>query len=443
MPQICLYLHLHQPYRLGDFDFTDLGNGVSYFDNWESHNAKIFHKVAEKSYYPMLTLLLELTKRHPSFKVAFSTSGVFLDQAEEWSPGVIELLKQLAATDQVEFLAETYYHSLASLFSEADFERQVEMHVARLAELFNYTPVTFRNTELVYSNHISYLVEQLGFSGMLTEAVPRYLHSRPKTHLYRSAPDKPIPLLLKHAELSDDIAFRFSDRNWHHFPLQASSYLDWLHDFSAEDTINLFMDFETFGDHQWADTGIFEFTRHVIDHICASPVSHFVTPREVWARLEIRSAEQDSSNNSALIKTSAQESGVSRLEAANGLKGKNKKTTPITKHTPSTFNSLPIYDVPNPISWADVDRDLTAWLDNDLQQDTITKLYQIEEQVLQKGDEVLLEDWRRLQISDHFYYMCTKWSTDGDVHAYFSPYDSPYEAYRKYSMVLADLIGRV
>lgn len=396
MPQLCIYLQLHQPYRLGEFDFLHLGSSKSYFEHSQDHNRNIFTKVAAKSYLPMLSLLLHLVTVNTNFKFALSCSGVFLDQAKQFSPQVMELLRQLAKFEQVEFLAETYYHSLAGLFSEQEFERQVLAHTQLLQAEFNRKPSTFRNTELVYSNHLSWLVKKMGFNGMLTEAVPRYLGDRAKTQLFRSYTDFPLPLLLKHAELSDDVAFRFSDRNWHHFPLHSNKYIEWLKSYQTEEIINLFMDFETFGEHQWEDTGIFQFFESVVHQVCADQWSSFVTPGELFDQL-----------------------------------------------SPKDVPNLPIYDVPDPISWADVDRDLTAWLENDLQQDTITQLYALEKEVLASNNPMLIEDWRKLQTSDHFYYMCTKWSADGDVHAYFSPFESPLEAYRQYSIVLADLKQRM
>lgn len=392
MPQICLYFQLHQPYRLGDFSLFELGIGNSYFDSVENHNKKIFQKVAQKSYIPMLGLLLQLTKVHPNFKFAVSCSGIFLEQAQHYSPQVIELLQALAKTKQVEFLAETYYHSLSCLYSEAEFKTQVNLHVEKIKNLFSLTPTVFRNTELIYSNKIANLVKDLNYEGMLTEAVPRFLGDRSKTRIYQSVGKAALPLLLKHAELSDDIAFRFSDPNWADYPIHADKYFSWLTNYGDDEIINLFMDFETFGEHQWTDTGIFEFFADLVKRISQSSSSVFKTPSELFQK---------------------------------------------------AHKNLPAYDVPEPISWADIDRDLTAWLANDLQQDSINKLYSIEKQILESQDQKLIEDWRKLQCSDHFYYMCTKWSADGDVHAYFSPYDSPLEAYRKYSIVLADLVGRL
>lgn len=393
--QVCFYFQLHQPYRLADYSVLDLGQKHSYFKKGKNDvNRHIFRKVARKSYRPMLRLLLRLLKKYPKFKVAFSCSGIFLEQAEAYDPTVIILLKKLAAFSTVEFLSETYYHSLSSLYSPMEFAAQVKLHATKIEQLFGVTPTTFRNTELIYVNDLATLVEKLHLKGILTEGVPRYLQCRPLTQVFQSTPAPGLPLLLKHSQLSDDIAFRFSNRNWQWYPLTVARYLEWLETYSQAALINLFMDFETFGEHQWADTGIFDFFSDLIQKIHSKKENSFVLPREVFAA-----------------------------------------TT--AKH------DLPLYDVPEPISWADIDRDLTAWTDNPLQKDCLVKLYALEKPVLASGDNTLIADWRKLQTSDHFYYMCTKWAADGDVHAYFSPYDSPYEAYRRYSIVLADLEERL
>jgi alpha-amylase len=370
-------------------------------DSVQDENKKIFAKVAKKSYLPMLSLIKVLLKNHPDFKCAFSISGVFLEQAQMYEPKVISLLKEVVATGRVELLGETYYHSLASLYSPSEFKIQVKRHSELLEDLFDYTPQVFRNTELIYSNDIAEQISHLPFTGVLTEAVTRYLGDRPKTKTYFSNTKKKIPVLLKHAELSDDIAFRFSDKNWHMHPLSAQKYLEWVEIYPENEFVNLFMDFETFGEHQWEDTGIFAFWESFVDQFLSHSWNKFVTPSD---EVELTLAEQ-----------------------------KESKVIPDWR----------IYDVPEPISWADVDRDITAWRDNALQKDTLKHIYDMETNITQSGDMKLLDDWRNLQTSDHFYYMCTKWSADGDVHAYFSPYDSPYEAYRRYSIALADLKDRL
>ncbi len=406
MPQVCFYFQLHQPYRLEPFEVFDVGSDIDYFGERTDHNKLIFKKVANKSYIPMLSLLLDLINMDYGLRITLSASGVFLEQAKKFEPRVISLLKKLAETGQVEFLAETYYHSLASLYSPSEFQAQVDLQMKLLKELFNVTPTVFRNTELIYSNKVADLVYQSGFKGILTEAVDRYLGNRNRTQVFQSYTKNPLPLLLKHAPLSDDIAFRFSDKNWSMFPLHAEKYVDWLHDYYNEDIINLFMDFETFGEHQWEDTGIFDFFSEVVSQLSRSDNVVFTTPSQLID--QVKEVEQ-----------------------------------------------LPVYDVPQPISWADIDRDLTAWTGNQLQQDTLRLIYSLEDKIRtthppkelrsfsRAGSSSLIDTWRKLQTSDHFYYMCTKWAADGDVHAYFSPYDSPWEAYNRYTAVLADFIGKI
>jgi len=391
---------MHQPHRLRELNVFDLGEQqAEYFSSKQRNsNAEIFQKVSRKSYRPMLSLLMELTEQHPDFHCALSISGVFLEQAQEYDPEVVSMLQRLVDLGRAELIAETYYHSLAALYSPSEFRVQVQKHTHRLQDLFGVTPTIFRNTELIYSNDIASQIEKLGFKGILTEAVDRYLHGRPKTKMYYSYTPGRVPLLLKHAELSDDIAFRFSDRNWQSYPLNADTYVEWVEVYPENDIVNLFMDFETFGEHQWEDTGIFNFWRHVVSRLLERPWNHFLTPSQAVKAMALPKRER-----------------VDELA----------------------------YDVPDPISWADVDRDITAWRDNALQQDTLRYIYQMEDSIVSRGDARLLSDWRNLQTSDHFYYMCTKWSADGDVHAYFSPYNSPYEAYRRYCVVLADLHERL
>ncbi len=393
MPQVCLYFQLHQPYRLNNLDVLELGNTTEFFSQDElDGNKSIFQKVAAKSYLPMLQLLFKLTQQYPDFKFAISASGVFLEQAAAYQPEIIDWLQKLSATGQLEILAETYYHSLAFLYSPGEFRQQIVQHSALMEDLFAIKPKVFRNTELIYSNDIAELLAPFNFAGVLTEAVPRYLNGQNFTQVFASKTSQPLSLLLKHAKLSDDIAFRFSNRSWEAYPLYAPNYLNWLEVYPENEIINLFMDFETFGEHQWADTGIFKFFKKFVEQFLQKSWNKFVTPSQVFQ--QVNSARQ---------------------------------------------KKLPTYDVPQPISWADVDRDLTAWRDNPLQSDTLRLLYELEQPILNTKDENLIEIWRKLQTSDHFYYMCTKWSADGDVHAYFNPYHSPYEAYRRYSIALASL----
>lgn len=411
MPQVCLYFHLHQPWRLRDLTVFDVGTQTDYFKNQtENQNRLIFQKVAQKSYLPMLSLLLELCQKHPKFTCAFSITGVFIEQAKAYSPQVMELIKRLVNTGKVELLAETYYHSLAALYSPAEFKVQVGRHVQILQKEFGYTPTVFRNTELIYSNAIAEQVHALGFAGMLTEAVPRYLHGRPKTQIYYSTAPAYLPLMLKHAELSDDIAFRFSEKSWQWYPLTAERYLDWVEVYGEREYVNLFMDFETFGEHQWEASGIFAFFAGFIQQFLERSWNTCVTPSQAFLH-----------------------------EKQLRVYTKNMKRKP-REFVPT---SARVYDVPDAISWADVDRDLTAWVGNDYQVDTLKKMYDLVGIMHASKDAQLVEDWRLLQTSDHYYYMCTKWAADGDVHAYFSPYRSPDEAYRRFCIALSDLMGRL
>ncbi len=419
MPQICLYLHLHQPYRLRAFQIEEIGNNSSYFSSVEEDsNREIFSKVAHKSYLPMLTLLERLLDDVPEFTFSLSITGVFLEQAQRFEPAVLQLLKKVVATGRCEIIAETYHHTLASLYSETEFTRQVEQHRDMIQSTFHRTPTVFRNTELVYSNDIGKRVAALGYKGMLTEGVDRILAERPRTRPYYSMGPEQLPLLLKHAQLSDDVAFRFSDRNWSHFPLSAETYLDWVAVYRENEVINLFMDFETFGEHQWADTGIFPFFESFVRLFVQRDWNAFVTPSEVIGKSDWQAVCPQSVTSSAVT---------------------DRSITDVNEPPPDSLR----YDVPIPISWADVDRDLSAWLENAFQQDCLQQIYALEKEVWQTNDAGLLHDWRKLQTSDHFYYMCTKWSADGDVHAYFSPYRDPFEAYRRYSVVLADFKHRV
>jgi alpha-amylase len=420
MPQLCLYFQLHQPFRLGEYELFDIGNSTSYFDHASELNKEVFLKVSEKSYRPMLSLLNKMTQEIADFYVALSTSGVFLEQAQMYDPEVISLMQRLVHTGKVELLAETYYHSLASLYDSNEFKDQVKAHAGFLKELFDYTPTVFRNTELIYSDQIADQVQALGFSGMLTEAVDRYLHGRDRTQLFIDYSGR-LPLMLKHAPLSDDVAFRFSDRNWLAYPLDAQTYLNWLSVYPEHAIINLFMDFETFGEHQWADTGIFSFFEHVMKEFLKSDWNKTVLPSQVFAK-------EKRKQTTAWLKKHPEASMYQRKK--------------LMTQGPAQWD-LPRYTVTSPISWADVDRDITAWVDNALQQDSLRLIYSLKEKVLATKNNALIHVWRQLQTSDHFYYMCTKWSADGDVHAYFSPYQDPYEAYRRYSLVVADFEKRI
>ena len=383
---LCLYFQVHQPDRLRLYRFFDIGNDSQYFD--EFANRTILKRIAQRCYLPMNELLYELIEKHgKNFKVAFSISGSALEQFEQYAPEVLESFKKLASTKCVEFLAETYSHSLASLKSAKEFKNQVKEHAAAIKKHFGVKPKTFRNTELIYSDTIGEAVAEMGYTTMLTEGAKHILGWKSPNFLYTNAINPKLKLLLKNFNLSDDIAFRFAGNN-----MTSDQYAAWLAESAAnDDIINLFMDYETFGEHQNASTGIFEFMRALPDAVLANTQLKFVTPSEAAA-----------------------------------------------KHQPVA----PLH-VPYAISWADEERDTSAWLGNELQNEAFEKLYSLEKGVLAAKDEELLADFRKLQESDHFYYMCTKFFSDGAVHKYFNPYDTPYEAFINYMNVLSDFALRV
>lgn len=385
MASICIYFQVHQPYRLRHYTVFDVGNNSQYFDH--KKNRAVLEKVADKCYRPATQKLLELLKRHPDFKVSFSLSGVLVEQLEAWAPDVIDLFREMAATGRMEFLSETYYHSLSFLYSKEEFWNHVNLHREKIKKTFGVEPVkVFRNTELVFTNELAMELEKKGYKGVLAEGADRVLGWRSPNYLYRSVSSKKVKLLLKNYRLSDDVAFRFSEKSWISWPLTADTYANWLAD-SPGDIINLFMDYETMGEHQWEDTGIFEFLNHL--------------PRELDKKEHV----------DYLLPSEA----VDRFEPVGEL------------------------DIHAPLSWADTERDLSAWVGNRMQHEAIHRIYGLREQVLNSGDPELIESWRRLQTSDHFYYMCTKWFADGDVHKYFNPYDTPYEAFINFANALHDL----
>ncbi len=391
MKSICLYFQVHQPYRLSTYRFFDIGSKDNYFDDYA--NRYIMQQVAEKCYLPANEVILSLIKRFGGdFKVSYSISGIALEQFEKYAPKVIKSFQKLAETGSVEFLAETWAHSLASLNNKQEFKEQVKMQVNKVKELFGQKPVTFRNTELVYSNEIGDMVYDLGFQTMITEGAKHVLGWKSPNLLYCSASNPKLKLLLKNFQLSDDIAFRFSERNWSEWPLTAEKFVGWLENINERDeVVNLFMDYETFGEHQWAETGIFDFLKSFPEHAIKNAGFKFKTPSQL-----------------------------------------SKELQPVAQ-----------LNVPYPISWADEERDLTAWLGNEMQDEAFGKLYELNAKIKRLKDDDLMRNWRYLQTSDHFYYMCTKWFSDGDVHKYFNPYSSPYDAFINYMNVLSDLYIRV
>ena len=393
MKSVCFYFQVHQPYRVKRYRVFDIGNDPEYFnDRSESdlNNRRIAEKVAAKSYIPTTKLMLELLRRHPEMRVSFSFSGVALEQLERYAPEAIELFKRIVDTGRVEILGETYYHSLAFFYSPAEFERQVTQHRDIVRRLFGVRPRVFRNTELSYRNDLGAWADREGYAGVVTEGWDPILGWRSPNYVYKPKGAVNSRLLLKNYRLSDDVAFRFSSRDWSEWPLTAEKFGRWIGEVEG-DTVNLFMDYETFGEHQWEDTGIFKFLEALPQELAKNPGLDFKTPSEVIHSYEVKDE----------------------------------------------------VDIPHILTWADTDRDLTAWVGNPMQKAAIEALYSLEDEVVLGNDRRLLEDWRKLQTSDHFYYMCTKWFQDGDVHAYFSPYESPYDAYIAYMNALSDLRLRI
>ncbi len=393
---IVLYLHVHQPYRIRPYSVFDIATTHNYFHDptWEStaNNERVFRRVADKSYLPTNTLLLALLRQHPEFRFSLSITGTMLDQAERWGEDVIDSFKLLIDTGRVEILAETYYHSLAFFYSREEFQKQVTMHAEKIQTLFGKTPQVFRNTELAYNNELAAWSEHAGYSGILAEGWDPVLNWRSPNFVYQPTGTQNIKLLLKNYKLSDDIAFRFSNQSWSEWPLDVKKYNHWLNTATEDQPIiNLFMDYETFGEHQWEEHGIFDFFKEL--------------PSE-WL--------QRKGNGFATVSDAIKQ---------------NKAVDSI--------------DVPKVITWADSERDLTAWLGNSMQQEALRHLYDLERSVLLTADDGLIADWRYLQSSDHTYYMSTKWLNDGSVHAYFSPYDSPYDAFLYFMNALRDIRWRI
>lgn len=391
MPSLCFYFQVHQPLRLRHYTFFDINHVHAYED--QVKNRDILNKVAHKCYLPANEIILQLLREHKgAFRVAYSISGMALDQLEKYNKAVLDSFKRLADTGCVEFLNETYYHSLSFLYSEPEFKQQVLLHRDRIKSLFGQTPRSFRNTELIYNNGLAQAIEKMGYKAILAEGADHVLGWRSPNFVYQPAGCVKLKLLLKNYRLSDDVAFRFSNKAWSEYPLTAEKFAAWIHQINAAgETINLFMDYETFGEHQWSDTGIFDFLKVIPRELLRHPDFRFQTPSEV-AR---------------------------------------------------SYPPVAQLDMPNFVSWADVERDLTAWLGNNMQRNAIETLYKLEKKVREKRNPELLKTWRQLQTSDHFYYMCTKWFADGDVHKYFNPYQSPYDAYINYMNVLTDFSNRL
>jgi alpha-amylase len=384
MPDVCLYFQVHQPNRLLPYDFFRIGENATHED--DAMNAAILDKVAEKCYLPANRMFQELIeKNHGRFRMAMSISGTLIEQLQRHRPDVLESFQKLVASGGVELLAETYYHSLAFVHSNKEFDRQVDMHLHLLEEVFSVRPRVFRNTELIYNDAIAAKSETMGFDGVIAEGVEWNLNGHSPNFLYRAPQTARIKTLLRNSRLSDDLSFRFSDPTWSEYPLTPEKFAGWLAA-SDGDVVNLFMDYENIGEHQWEDTGIFDFWKAMPEAVDDAGLQ-WVTPSE----------------------------GVDLYRAS--------------REYSSRYLS----------SWADTERDLTAWMGNVMQQEAIAKVHHLEPEILAVNDPELTHIWAKMQTSDHFYWMSTKGGTDGSVHTYFTPYPSPYDAYIYFMNVLADL----
>ncbi|GAA5123701.1 glycoside hydrolase family 57 protein [Luteolibacter yonseiensis] len=384
MPDVCLYFQVHQPNRLLSYDFFKIGENAVYED--EAMNREILGKVADKCYLPANRMFRKLVEKNDGrFRMALSISGTVIEQMERYRPDVLESFKELVASGSVELLAETYYHSLSFVHSNKEFDRQVELHLQKLEEVFHVRPRVFRNTELIYNDAIAAKAETMGFDGIIAEGVERNLNGQSANFLYRAPTTARIKTLLRNIPLSDDLGFRFSDPNWPEHPLTPGKFAGWLAGCEG-DVVNLFMDYESIGEHQWDETGIFEFWENLPDAVEEAGLQ-WVTPSEA---VELYRASR--------------EYGSERIT-----------------------------------SWADAERDLSAWMGNVMQQEAIAKVHRLEQQILAVNDPDLTDTWAKMQTSDHFYWMSTKGGTDGSVHSYFTPYPSPYDAYIYFMNVLADL----
>ena len=389
MASVVFYFQVHQPFRLRRYTIFDTDAG--YFDDWR--NEQICRKVAYKCYIPTNKLILDLVRRHEGrFRVSYSLTGTVIEQFRKWVPEAMDTFHALAETGCVEFISETYYHSLSFLYNRNEFKEQTAIHRGLMQELFGQTPRIFRNTELTYNNDVAKVVEDMGFDAILTEGADHVLGYRSPNFVYNPPNCSRLRLMLKNYRLSDDIAFRFGNRGWSEWPLKAEKFASWVDQINGNGYVcNLFMDYETFGEHQWEDTGIFEFMRALPGAVLATGKNDFLTVSQAIDR----------------------------------------------------YPSVGEVDVPHMISWADTERDISAWLGNSMQANALHDVYALAEEVLTSGDVELSGDWRKLQTFDHFYYMCTKWFSDGDVHKYFNPYESPYDAYINYMNILDNVRQRM
>jgi alpha-amylase len=389
MKAICFYFQIHQPFRLKRYRFFDIGNDHYYYDDFA--NDDIVTRIAQHSYIPAAESLLRMLEQNPGFKCALSITGVALEQIEQYVPELIDVLKKLVATGRVEFLAETYAHSLSSLIDPDEFANQVKVHDEKIHELFGVRPKVLRNTELIYCDEMAPQILAMGYKGVITEGAKHILGWKSPNYVYSAATAPKLKILLRNSKLSDDISKRFSDTEWDAYPLTADKYIDWIASTPAEEQIvNLFMNLETFGEFQTRETGIFQFLE-ALPYFAQQRGIEFVTPTEA----------------------------ISKLKSVGEL------------------------SIMHPISWTDESRDTTAWLGNKLQNEAFEKLYSVAERVRLCDDRRLKQDWYYLQAADHLFYMATKHFADGAAHSNFSPYETPFVAFTNYMNVLADFIVRV
>lgn len=387
---VCFYFQVHLPYQLRRYRFFDINNSHHYYDDFNIRSLLV--RMAEDCYMPMNRVLLETIKEQgEKFKVAFSITGETIEQMEKYTPHVLESFKELAATGCVEFLSETYSHSLVFLKDEVEFERQLKKQNAAIEKHFNQKPKIVRLTGMIYSDQIGERVARMGYNGMLTEGAKHVMGWKSPNFVYTNTNNSKFKILLRNYSLSDDIAYRFSDATWKEWPLTCEKYVNWIDEVNKnEDVLNLFMDYQTFGIRHRQGSGIFEFMRYLPSHILNANKFEFLTPSEM----------------------------LKKHEAVG-----------------------PVH-VPYPISWSEEERDLSIWLGNELQQDAFTSLCDLADKIRFADDVNLTLDWDRLQDSDHFYSMCTKWMTDGTKSRFRTYYVSPYDAYINYMNVLSDLINR-
>lgn len=390
MKAICFYFQIHQPFRLKKYRFFDIGNDHYYYDDFA--NDDIMTRIAQRAYIPACETLLKMIEQTKGkFRFAISITGNALEQSEQYVPELIDLLKKLADTGKVEFLAETYAHSLSSLIDPIEFEEQCKLHDEKLYQLFGVKPKVLRNTELIYCDELAPQILSMGYKGVITEGAKHILGWKSPNYIYTAASAPKLKLLLKNDKLSDDIAFRFSQHEWSEYPLTADKYISWIAQTPPEEQIvNLFLNLETFGELQSRESGIFQFLE-ALPRFAAEQGVEFITPSDA----------------------------ISKIKPAAEL------------------------SVLHPISWADEARDTSAWLGNSMQKEAFEKLYSVAERVRLCDDRRLKQDWWYLQCSDHFYYMSTKNMNDGEMHSHFSPYETPYQAFTNYMNVLSDFIVRV